>query len=278
MNKYEINVFSMKRSGTHAVINWIASLFDEPVYYFDNCKIGQDPVSTKHPRGDRRGTEIDGLYVPLPRGISPEKEEIRFKDKTCVIVGYENVQVHDPDNEQFIGPSKKKYNVVLVREFRNWAASLMVGRGYNPLSDWIDDFNPQDRDQWLEDARQIWASGYNKFHRRVDMWMNHAIQYQWAEPGVSLLIPFDFWVTNRSMRKLIARWLDRENTDVALKYVGAVANEGSSFDRMQYDGQAHKMDVSGRYHKFDGNRIFQEAIEKYPAALLMSDYIFGRKA
>ena len=46
-NEYEFRVFSIKRSGNHAVISWLASLFNKPVYYFNQCDL--DPFRTQSP-------------------------------------------------------------------------------------------------------------------------------------------------------------------------------------------------------------------------------------
>ena len=117
-----LRVFGMRRSGNHAVINWLArnapggrSLF------FNNCTPGRKPFETY------RAVEIDGVQVAGDGG-DPVKLAGRAGDGTALILSYEDAMPNERRKRPLsvgIEDAAIGHDVVICRGFLNWAASLL---------------------------------------------------------------------------------------------------------------------------------------------------------
>ncbi|MEQ8897337.1 MAG: hypothetical protein RID23_09605 [Roseovarius sp.] len=117
-----LRVFGMRRSGNHAVINWLArnapggrSLF------FNNCTPGRKPFETY------RAVEIDGVQVAGDGG-DPVKLAGRAGDGTALILSYEDAMPNERRKRPVsvgIDDAAIGHDVVICRGFLNWAASLL---------------------------------------------------------------------------------------------------------------------------------------------------------
>lgn len=280
-NECEIRVFHLPRSGSLAIVNWIASMFPEPVYFFNNCpyKTYVDPFRANSIKNKKVGTPIENIVVPLQKmkcWDEKDIEPIRMRHKDCMMYMYENFDITfakklNQDRDYNIGKSRRRFDVLILRDVFNWTASVMVYKGYNPLSDWI-----SGSERRMRDAREIWGRGYTKVKRRIWKWEKYALEFLGKSrylKNEKICISFNRWFTDEEYRIGIADRLGLKYSAAALDYVG---NEGSSFDRLTYEGRAQEMDCLNRWKVLRNNVFYQEILKENKNAIKLSDRIFGR--
>ena len=266
-NYYEIRVFGLKRAGNHAIINWIAEMaskvFNEPVYFLNSCGTHKaDPFRTHAVRGDKKGTEIDDMFIKLPnmsRWKKDEIESIRFKQKKCLLYSYEDFDIkylleNDfvKNREYTIGLSNYIFNIIIIRDLFNWMASVIKAQTDSGTI-------PPKTDYLL---------------RRWKIYAQYYLDKITFPPGKTIYILFNNWFSYEEYRKNIAKKLSLTYSDQALKYVGAPRGRGSSFDGMKHEKYADQMDVLNRWKFFRNNPILFEHLDN--DAISMSNTIFGR--
>ena len=117
-----LRIFGMRRSGNHAVINWLArnapggrSLF------FNDCTPGRKPFETY------RAVEIDGERV-AGNGGDPVKLAARAGDGTALMFSYEDAMPNERRRRPVsvgVDEALISHEVVICRGILNWAASLL---------------------------------------------------------------------------------------------------------------------------------------------------------
>ena len=117
-----LRVFGMRRSGNHAVINWLARNAPEGrSLFFNNCTPGRKPFETY------RAIEIDGVRV-AGHGGNPVKHAAKAGDGTMLMFSYEDVMPNDRRKRPVsvdVDEAAISHDVVICRGFLNWAASLL---------------------------------------------------------------------------------------------------------------------------------------------------------
>jgi hypothetical protein len=115
-----ICVFGMRRSGNHAVINWL--LRNPPAnstgtVFLNNCRLGRDPFKSHKSlevNGKRRGEKIETVSKA---GKSPVLV-ISFEDTPPPEPGSTRSVMHDAD-------MVTDHQIIVFRSFLNWSASLL---------------------------------------------------------------------------------------------------------------------------------------------------------
>jgi len=105
MKSKTLNIFSMKRSGQHAIINWLC-LQNLPAIHFNACSINKS--KGREPR------KYIVLYDNNDRKII-NKGDISLKDYSLIIYNFEN-QI----NKIGLYPE-----IIIIREPKNWTASMI---------------------------------------------------------------------------------------------------------------------------------------------------------
>jgi len=273
-NEYEFRVFGMKRSGNHAIINWIATLFDEPVYFFNNCGYGCDPYRTGRTRGTRKKTDIKDIFILLPRMKNFSEDEIepyRSVVKKCIIYSYENILLsrllEEPptlNRSETIGESKHRFEVLILRDVYNWAASSFVHCGRS------DDnyFVPTGFDCKSWKRREV----------LFEKWKTHAheflgdTKYLAFEEANIVCISYNDWLRKRYREKTASKF-GLQNNERSIDIVAGVGNRGSKFDNFIYDGRASRMKVLERWKYFKDNPYFWGLFDD--ESIELSNEIFG---
>jgi len=254
INKHEIRVWAIRGSGQHAIINWIASLFEQPVVFCNNCR----PTVTPYFKSTNvRGKELRQLYYPN-RNIARDnryKELIKLK-KQCLIYNHENRDFKKwgwHAGEDQIGKSKFQYDVLVMRSFRNLLASWLR----NP---------PKKLVKFEKQIIPLYKLYINEFLN----FTNH-LEFQ------TVTIWFDTWVKNEQYRKQKASIFGRENEDWTLRFMGNFCGRGSHFDNFHENyNKAHKMKVNERYKQMQEHPKYIELMEKYTQLDKDSNYIHER--
>ena len=273
-NKYEIRVFSMKHSGVHAVINWLATLFDEPVYFLNNCGNHQDPYRTGRTRGDRKGTPIEGIFVKLPKMKRWSEEDIRpirEMQKECIIYSYENLDLarfpkKPPtlDVDANVGSSEHVFDVLVHRDLLNWAAATFKDKG-RKLREGFDPA-PHPGLCWRNWRDREWLVG---------AWKNCAREFLGHTKHLrdrKVCVSYNLWLRREYREQLARKVFGRPNNEVSTSVVAGVGNRGSQFDGFDYDGRANRMRVLERWRHFEGDELFWGLLDE--EALRLSAMIF----
>ena len=200
-----LRVFGMRRSGNHAVINWLArnapggrSLF------FNNCTPGRKPFETY------RAVEIDGERVAGDGG-DPVKLAAKAGDGAALIFSYEDLMPNERRKRPVsmgVDEAAISHDVVICRGFLNWAASLLK--------------KVQGNDAYTAHQRvAIVLKALNGYSRMLELAITE------AELGL-VVIRYEGWMSDTGYRAGLLERLGFEARDNGLGEVQRYGN-GSSF-------------------------------------------------
>jgi len=123
VNDVEICVVACKRSGHHAVMNWLAEQFPGTPFFLNNCRVGESPFTETRKSLERAGRDRDA--EPYRR-----EEDGRLSRKELLLYNFEDCdlrQVFSPAEKarraSALGPSRTRYNILVVRDHYNLFAS-----------------------------------------------------------------------------------------------------------------------------------------------------------
>lgn len=118
-----LRTFGMRRSGNHAIINWLARNRTENCVFLNNCVIGK-PASESC-----RGLEVNTRRLPHKQGQALIDTTHAAGDGGMLIVSYEDFS---PDVDELrsgltadLQEDQISRNILLYRNFMNWSASLL---------------------------------------------------------------------------------------------------------------------------------------------------------
>jgi len=280
-NEYEIRVFGLKHAGQHAVINWIATLFREPVYFFNNCGWGGDPHRTGRTRGTRKDTPIENIFVSVPRLKRVEEEEvekIRRTPKKCLIYSYENSYMDRINRkkrpatlEGSVGKSLKVFDVLILRDIFNLTAATLKYKGRF--------FREKDK---AGEDKYLAMFDYRNYERRKNirsLFTLAALEFLDRSSHMrekKICISFNDWFLSKGYRECIAKMFGLPNNEMSLGVMAAVGGRGSSFDKIEeYGGRAREMNILERWKHFEGNKIYWDILREWREAVDLSNEIFG---
>ncbi len=217
VNKKEIRVVGLRRTGNHGIINWIKSQNSGEVWHLNNILVKQNPyrVNYHHFPEERWRREALG----------------NFSLKECLIYSYEDwslEQIADPHFEKkhdlYFGKSETRYDILILRDPFNLLASRFK-RNY---------MNVKENHQTVE---QLWIAYAKEF-----LGQTQHLKYN------KICINYNQWFLDVEYRKQISEKLGLQFSDEGFSKVKG--GGGSSFDSRNYDGQAYKMDVQNRWKVF----------------------------
>lgn len=275
-NELELRIWAIPRSGSHAIMNWIASMVEEPVYLFDNFNLYEDPLRTRYPTKDtvlKHDPSLEKIYVHLPfmRDWPEEKiQPFRLKTKKCIIYRSEvnhcvghfsfwNLKTRKKNSNGYIGTSRYQYDVLILRDIRNWLASLIVFR-----TDWL---NEEKIDKYFKYWKYILDEGmlktdylsYNKLFIKYGQWFN----YEDYRRSISESLNLKY--SDRMLNRLSMAGISKGHT-----------NTGSSFSGVTYKNKAQDMKVMERAKFLSGKNLelYQSSIKAHSEMVGLSDTIF----
>lgn len=275
INTREISCFGLRRSGNHAILNWIRRQNNGCFVHLNDVKL----YTHKDPYKSFSKATITGInpllyqrenikfkrflkYLLDPNveylfGGDTSKLEIEklreYRLKSLLIHSYEHYCLSqvlgtwfEKKREEFLGKSQYKFDILILRDPYNTFASLIKsGEKFNNLDFIID--------KWLEHAREYLGLS-NYLHNRVS-------------------ISYNQWFQNKAYRQKIAENLGLIFTDAGINTV-SVVGKGSSFDRVNYDGKASQMTVLSRYQDFLDHPVMLKVLANQELNEL-SQEIFG---
>lgn len=247
INHKEIRVIGLKRSGNHAIINWISKQHGENVTHLNDLQVKANPYRSlyEYHRTEKLRQEALG----------------NFTEKELLIYSYEDQLLEDivhPSFENkhdlYLGKSAKRYDVLILRDPFNCFASRV--KMYINLN--------QDK------KKEILIT-----NESVKLWLNHAKEFLGETQFLNnkICVNYNLWCADIDYRRKLAEELGLEFTDAEFEQVRSYGG-GSSFEGMNLSGQASKMKLTERWKLMLDNPDFVKLICD-PELIKYSNKIFG---
>ena len=234
-NKHEIRVVAQRRSGHHAVVNWLRHQIKGRYCFLNNCDVNGNPFV----RCQRESSLFNTSLIEHSWAFWERESSGCLSKKGVLIYNYEDKSLSDVVTEDFerhrmqwLGTSDKQSDILILRDPFNLMASRfrwILGCGF--------EFE-------MEQFKEI-----------LGMWKEHAREFlgETSYFPAKVAISYNEWFCNQDYRQEISRKLGLEWNDKGLYEVakwGPTIAMGS-FNGLDYDGQANKMKVLERWKEFD---------------------------
>ncbi|MDY7012685.1 MAG: hypothetical protein SVX43_03635 [Cyanobacteriota bacterium] len=258
INQKEIRVIGIKRSGNHAIINWIAKQQTGEVKHLNNLLPGRNPYRF--------------LYKHYPTEYFRQEACGNFSQKDCLIYSYENCKLPkvvtrgvEWKHDLYLGKSKERYDVLILRDPFN-----MIASAFHNHAKQIKKHNKIVHSYFKE-------KGTMEDLDIVELWLSYAREYLGETQYLNqkkVPVNYNAWVLDANYRKDIAEQLKLEFSDRGLEDVREQGG-GSSFEGRNLHGQATKMDVLNRWKIVADDPDYRRLLDN-PALFEYSERIFGR--
>lgn len=221
-NKSFYRILGMRRSGNHAVINWVLGQLNGNAILLDNMQ-EHEPIGTPHKK--------------LKAGLG----------KANLLVSHEGRQLTDyflNYSEDQFGKAKEKYVLLILRDPYNWLASWFAWQdelGFNFREDL--EFRNYTINLWKDYAR-LYLKWSNDTNGKENLTQK------------KVLVNYNQWTHSLEYRKQLATQLGLKFTDKGREKM-SINGYGSSFDGMTYNGRASELRVLDRWRKFENDPEFQ---------------------
>ena len=238
----------MKRSGGHAIINWLIQQTRRHSLFVNNV----NPVPL--PKLDKKSLLWSlrrGSYFYLYKKSKHEKTEttLRWRENLAerthsfncdLVFNYEHIPLEKLKNFDKIN-NIKTYKYLILRDPFNWMSSL---------------FSRDKKFSYSESE-----GGHRTFAEdSIKNWKMYAREY--LKDSEFININYNEWFTSQEYRKNLCEKLNLEFTDRGFLEVPS-AGAGSSFDGIKYDKKSSSMKVLERYKQFDISEYVDEELIYY---------------
>ena len=234
---------AMKRSGHHALINWIGKQHGS-LSHINNAAMDWEHKSFR------------SIYTPDDYGDDPQD----------VLISIEDFDPRDWSKYEFttfplLRDAEHVYPILFMRDFKNWLASCYARKHlaypYNDVYAALDRPYLNDRQDHKDGRLEIYCRQWNEFLMPLNIHPCYVYSY-------------NKWATMTSYRRNMALELGLTFTDEGHQDVPRFG-KGSSFDGTTFDGKASEMDIEGRWIKFQKDPEFQEILTRYADIIQESD-------
>jgi hypothetical protein len=286
MQTLEVRVFGIRRSGNHAIVSWIIDNYPGSLLFVNNInghdtipfpyspimperkKPFQDRITVKNIpyfKAKKKFSSFAKFILTRPSTYSlvPSDKSINLSyllktDKDCLMYSFEDIYMSDfrlprfyESAEQYIGISKSKINIVILRDPFNLFASLIKSGKMKK--------NSQDGQKYVNLYKRF-ASSYLK-----------CISIQDKD---NIFINYNKWIFLEDYRINIA---DRLGLLPQAKYLIETVPDrggGSSFDKLSYNNKASSMKVFERWKAYESDPFYLDLLSD-KEILSISQEIFG---
>lgn len=244
-NDMVLRVFAQRRSGHHAIINWIRYHWPGRHWFLNHCTIGESPF---------RGADLSSSMV---NGHWGDHGVFHIEREWAGQHAYKGLLVYNFEEEDFsaagdglsvekearwVGSTRARGDVLILRDPFNLLASKLkwaYGGERRPSKPAVDD---------LFLARDLWKVYAREFLRETRFLPD--------------LIPISYndWFSSRDYRDSLAERIGFLNRDLGIMEVAkwGPSTAGGSFDGLKYDGKAQDMPVLERWRSFGDDPLFRE--------------------
>ncbi len=235
---HRFRIFGMRRSGNHAVIDWLRRNIGEPSLFINDCLAG-DPLDSF------QYIELNERKYGTPfrnRGNRAEKLKKNREDWKHHVVSYED----QPPNLKKLHKLTQGYqretdwkNVIVYRSFPNWLASF-----YNLLM--VEEFDTK---------RGV--SGPMAIVPFVQLYKNMSYVAASA-PTKFVMIDFDLWVSDQTYRARLLQELEIEEIDNS---TGKQSEYGGGSSFKHSVGTSVETGLTERWKSLSGEPAFRAIAE-----------------
>ena len=259
INNKEIRVVGMKRTGNHAIINWIFSQLDETKCFLNYVAPNKNPFITFHKKGTATQFPQEDFYTKF----NIKAERLGFlSPKKALMYSYEDDFLEDICSDYFekhhnrwVGKSEKRYEILILRDPFNLFASRLK------LEAMLDNVIALRKDTERDTVIKMWKQYAREILNETNFIKNNKIT-----------VNYNTWVTDVNYRKQLSEKLNLKFSDEKAKEVTPIGG-GSSFDKNQTS--AKDMKLFERWKHFESEKFFRELFED-KELLELSDAIFGQ--
>ena len=252
VNQTEIRMIGLRRSGNHALIDWIKKQKIGEFKHINDVPIGENPFRHEY-------EYFLDHYPEYPKIIENLRCQSQgdFKLKEYLIYNYEDYslpEILEPRFERkhdwYVGKSARRIELLILRDPFNLLASRLK-KGFISVKSTRVNFT----DLWVAYAKEF--LGETNF-----------LPYQ------KVCVSYNHWIQDIDYRRDIAQQLGLTFTDAGFNQVARRAG-GSSFDGTSHDGDPSKMDLTGRWRHYLSDDLYQSLLNN---KLLMTytERIFGQ--
>lgn len=224
-------IYTMSRSGHHAIINWIQCQFKGKSIHYNHCfkGWGSKKLIPMHGAGGAR-------EIVMPGKGSLKIYSIEDLDPF-------DYQKHDFDSFPELRDSEVTY-MWIIRDPYNWLASSLSknGPGAKP------------------DKHMTNELGYTG--TRIELYMKQIQEFKGETthiPHEIMDVSYNDWVISKLYRRDLAKTLDLPFTDAGLNEVSKFGG-GSTFDGMGFQGRAQQMKVINRWETWSDSQRFLDCL------------------
>jgi len=263
MNPLLLRCFYSSRSGSHAIINWLAEVLGGDVALFNRRKLHVNPLV-----GDILPSDpLLATRNPARRELYTNRHTAKEEDLAAksIIITYESKDISLTPPRESINTTHRGFDIVIVRDIYNWLASSLVLCARKPLS-------PYGYSSCID------SKIYHKLENAIAIWQIHAEEALGTTSHLqqpTLPILFNCWFVDQSYRESICETLGVPYQDTTLDYVTSVYGRASRFDAQRYEGHASDMQVLNRWEFFMSNPLYWDVLERYPETEELSNRLFG---
>lgn len=298
-NDLEIRIFGLRRSGNHAIINWLGRQAIYKPHFFNNApNSGESPFLTGKNRSDK-GKNIWYFYGRLKYSSEEDLKKVRNAYKEILMYSYEDLSLkkiakkeYPHDRKNVVGESKLKIDILILRDFVNWLASKIYiperSRNRSHRNSWQNiahDRFERNRKKipyfdyyqgWEKDAIEIRGLNYINVHKIIDIWLGYAKEILEETNILENLISINYnrWCIDLSYRKDIINQLPFFEFTDNEKNVIAKTGGGSTFQKGERD--ANNLLLFDRWKYLKDNKIFRDLILYHIEHMKYNNIIFGK--
>ncbi len=228
VNQKEIRVVGLRRSGNHAIINWIRNQHTGKACHLNNIRPDKSPYRN--------------LYFHYQTEKLKQESIGNFSPKDCLMYSYEDYPLEaiataewEKKHDLYVGKSRKKYDVLIIRDPLNLLASRL-------------------KRKFMDTKANDWSV--------VDLWIAYAKEYLGETNYLSnnkICINYNHWFSDAKYRQSLASQLDCKFSDYGFDQVKSEGG-GSSFDGRKFNGSATQMNVLNRWQHFVDNREYLQLL------------------
>lgn len=254
VNEKEIRVVGLRRTGNHAIMNWIRKQQQGEVFYINNALVNVNPYRNVYEEQVRKAKDptIGGWRT---NNLDKWKREALgdFSHKDCLVYSYEDQPMEklcdrafERKHDLYFGKSKVRYDLILLRDpFNLFASRIRASRRKKPTAGSIN-----------------FMAVKSRRHTLSQLWIDYAKEYLDETHYLSnIKVPVNYnqWVSDSAYRRQLAETLQLEFTDSGVDDV-MTNGGGSSFDGTDLQGKATKMSVLERWKHFSDDAEFKALI------------------
>jgi hypothetical protein len=258
-NESEMRVFALRRSGHHAILNWLMLQMKGRRCFLNDCRPNENPfVGCSRTRSNRIASRIvEHNHLFWQREIAGG-----LSKKGVLIYNYEDLSFPEVLTDHFeenrtawLGTSRHRYDVLVLRDPFNLFASKLrwaYGEKHTPTP--------------------------SSFPRFIQYWKEYAKEFLGDTSYLKhkVTISYNTWFLDQNYRRELARKFNLEFNDRGIHIVAkwGPTRWGDSFDGTEYDGKATQMQVLDRWRKYTDDPFYRNLFAD-PEVWQLSHRIFG---